>query len=175
MKYLNYSIIYLMLFVFLCACKFTDSAQTEYVRMDESSGYTLAHCGDSITVDTIIGDFKIFYRVSEHADTVLTMSSCNEGASTQDMLKIDRSVLLNIQRTDTTSLVTYEYVNVDDFECVVSNARGQGYLLESFSLKEVGLYSIIFEAKLCMFGTDICKVVDIFIDKNGKLNYFLVN
>lgn len=175
MRYLNYTIINLMLLALICACKFSDSSQPKSLSNAETSEALSMEMGDSITVDTVIGDLKVFYRVSEHIDTTLVPSTCNEDMSMQEVLKIDRSVLINIQRSDSTSVVAYKSVNLDDFESVISNVRQQNYILESFSLKEVGQNSIIFGAKLCMFGTDICKDVDIFIDKNGMLNYFLLN
>lgn len=164
-----------MLLALICACKFSDSSQTKSEPNVEASQKLSIQLGDSITVDTIIGDYKVFYRVCEHIDTALVPSTCNEDVSMQEVLKIDRSVLLNIQRSDSTSVVAYKSINVDDFEGVISNVRKQDYLIQSFCLKEVGQNSIIFGAKLCMFGTDICKDVDIFIDKNGALNYFLLN
>ncbi len=175
MKYLNYTIIYLMLLVLICACKFSDSSQTRSLSNAETCEVLSTQMGDSITVDTVIGDFKVFYRVSEHIDTALVPLTCNEDISMQEVPKIDRSVLINIQRSDSTSIVAYETINIFDFECVIGDVRDQDYQLQSFSLKEVGQNSIIFGAKLCMFGTDICKDVDIFIDKNGTLNYFLLN
>lgn len=176
MKYLNFIIIFLM---FLSSCVLSGKPEMQHELNSnentmQNSGYYHTQLGDSITVDTVIGDFKVFYRISEVVDTNLVASSCDEDTSIREVYKIDKTILLNIQKVDTTSIVAYKTITISDFDSVIPKAKDQGYLIDSFYLKEVAQNSVIFGAKLCMFDKNLCTDIDVFIDKNGVVSYMLL-
>lgn len=178
MRHFSFIILCFILFSFLAACTFSDISQKNIVVENTNAIYdkesAIRRLGDSITVDTVIGNFKVFYRVSDVVDTLIVSSSCEEKQSTKEIEKTDKVILLNIQRNDSTSIVAYKTLTIDDFECVISKVKELDYQIESFYLKEVAQNSIIFGAKLCKFDTENCRDIDIFIDKNGSLNFFLL-
>lgn len=172
MKYLNLLIISIII---LSSCGFSGTPKKQQELEDDGN---IAHnnklLGDSITVDTVIGDFKVFYRVSEIVDTNLVSFSCNEDVSVSEVYKVDKTILLNIQKIDTTSVIAYKTIGLSDFESVIPKVKEKGYVIDSFYLKEVAQNAVIFGANLCVFAKETCEEIDIYIDKNGTMKYMLL-
>lgn len=160
--------------IFLSSCVLSSSLK-EPIRTSEKEpvdDYLSLSVRDSITVDTVVGDYKVFYRVSELIDEGVELDNRGK-ASVGDSHAKNKIVLLNIQHLDTTSVVAFKTIEVLDFECVVPNANDDGYSIESFCLKEVRQNFLVFGVKLCKFDKDFCKNVELFVDKSGRFNYII--
>lgn len=162
----------------LSSCVFSGSPKTLSEvdsKLEHNSDESFVLLGDSITVDTLIGDFKVFYRVRNivnspnQATNAISITTDNN----ENSLKVDKRILLNIQEKDSTSIVAYKTISIDDFYDVLPDAKECNFLIETFCLKEVTLNSLVFDVKLCKFDDDLFHKVDLIIDKKGAFKYIL--
>lgn len=168
MKLLNISILLLL----LSSCIFSGKPDQQALLQDE-----LASCikdkqskfiRDSIKVNMVIGDYKVFYKISEYEHP-------RDPSPTFDENKItDKTILLNIQKTDTTSVLAYATMDINDFTLVLDNEKAEDYFIDSFCLKEVNKDSVVFNARLCMFDKEISKSVDLTVKDNGVIIYSIL-
>ena len=98
MRHFSFIILCFILLSFLAACTFSDTSQKNIAVENTNAIYdkesAIRRLGDSITVDTVIGNFKVFYRVSDVVDTLIVSSSCEEKQSTKEIEKTDKVILL---------------------------------------------------------------------------------
>ena len=165
MKLLNLSILLLL----ASSCVFSVKPDGQALQMDELAGcVNAAHrkfIRDSVKVDVTIGDYQVFYRISEYEHPKNISREADENRIT------DKIILLNIQKTDTTSVVAYKTMDINDFTLVLKDEKAEDYFIDSFGLKEVTRDSVVFIAKLCMFDGDLVRNVDLTIKDNGMIIY----
>lgn len=155
MKYLNFCIILLTV---LSACVFSEKPKTEYLaENNEGNSEELKILGDSITVDTVIGDFRLFYKVYEIKGEMQE--------------KKNKEILLNIQQLDTTNIVSYKKLTTDDFMKDFKIADVKGFQIDTFYLKEVQADFVVFCAELYRVEERDRIEVDLLIDKTGAMSY----
>lgn len=171
MKYLN---LFMLASLFLSACVFSDKPKVENLVIyddNEVEDNGIKIQGDSITVNTVMGDFRLFYKVSE----ILTpkVSSFGLLGSIEDC-KIDKEIFLNIQKLDTTAIISYERLDIRSFESLITERYRGTYCINSFYLKEIRRDSIVFGVELCKFDQIECLDVDLVIQDTGEKKYILV-
>lgn len=156
MKYLNLCII---LSVVLSACVFSEKPKTEYLAENiENNSEELKIQGDSITVDTVIGDFRLFYKLYEIKGK-----------------KKNKEVLLNIQQLDTTNIISYKKLTADDFVKDFKTENVKEFQIDTFYLKEVQADFVVFCAELYKFEEQDRIEVDLLIDTTGAMSYSCFN
>lgn len=167
MKHFN---IFILLMMVLSSCVFgdkPDKAQLQFADNMEGNNTKGAFIRDSIKVNTTIGDFHVFYRISEF-ESIRNKLADRYNNETEEVYK---TILLNIQKTDTTSILAYKTIDIIDFNPILEKQDRGKYFIDSFYLKEVNRDSIVFNTKLCMFDENLCQNIDLMIKDNGIIIY----
>lgn len=120
---------------------------------------------DSMVVNMEIDDYQVFYRISEYKHHAKQSSQSPK----EDV--IDKRILLNIQKTDTTSILAYKTLEISDFSPVFDEDDMNKYFIDSFCLKEVHKDSVVFNVKICMFEQQFCQEVDLKVKDDGAIVY----
>lgn len=165
MKLLNISILILL----LSSCVFSGKPD-KIALQDKATVNTIEKTEgifirDSIKVNMEIGDFKVFYKISEYEHPKNHPSVSDENKIT------NKTILINVQKIDTTSIVPYKIVDINDFAQILKEDNIEELFIDHFCLKEVNKDSLVFNAKLCMFEGNLCKSVDLMIKENGDIIY----
>ena len=153
--------------MFLSACVFSEKPSTEYLSENSVAHEEkpIKQLGDSIRVDTVIGDFRLFYRVSEVLDSNIPQPE-------KDRI-LDKEILLNVQKLDTTTVVSNKHLTVADF-CSALEKDKEKYYIDSFYLKEVKQDSLLFGVELRLLKqVDDKQIIDmeLVVEGNGDLVY----
>lgn len=161
----------------LSACVFSGKPKTEFLAESEDISLkkdTEKFVGDSITVDTVIGDFRLFYKVSEKKN--MDSASMNRlEEDKRDIHRVDKEILLNIQKLDTTTVVSNKRLTKNDFCPILGNVREDDYCIDVFFLKEVNKGSIVFGIELIKLEEEKTIDMELTVSEKGEMNYILLN
>lgn len=165
MKLLNISILVILFSSCIFSGKPDQQALLDKTTVNIGENRVEAFMRDSIKVNMEIGDFKVFYRISEYEHPRDNSSILSKNKIT------NKKILLNIQKKDTTSVVSYKMMDINDFAQILNEDNTEELFIDNFCLKEVNKDSLVFNAKLCMFGNNLCRDIELKIKENGDMIY----
>lgn len=158
MRRLNTIIIISTLITLFSACVFSikDEDRVLFVENTERHTSLTKPFGDSITVSTIIDNFRLYYKISEVTD---------------ESQRPGKEILMNIQTLDMKNVVSNKNITISDFCSSLDILSNDDCFIDLFYLKEVKKDSVIFGAEICRFSEDARVFVELRIGEDGAICY----
>lgn len=123
---------------------------------------------ETISHDTIIGDFYISYIVRDNDDIVYKQIIYDEGDTVKTVFA-DRSAFIDLRNKDGKIILSNKEINRYTFQSIIPRDIINQYQLWYFGIEKVDKEGVLFDLNVCIPDTDNCYSFDLHVSKEGKI------
>ncbi|MDR1592542.1 MAG: DUF4738 domain-containing protein [Prevotellaceae bacterium] len=125
------------------------------------------HHFEVVTVDTVIGDYRIVYQ-HQNDNQIVATYLITDGKGKDTVYYANQEILLNIYK-ENTSVLSNRKIKRENFFSYIPQNEITKYCLTYFQPENVSSDNIVFSISFCIPDTDVCYWFELTVNTNGQI------